>query len=100
MLNIYKEFGISNEVYNYGSAVLKDLEERFRKIDEVAEYNQLKVIKAMQDHRVAAECFNTSTGYGYDDVGRDTLEKVTPLYLRQRMLLFVRRLPVELTPLH
>ena len=76
MLNIYKEFGISNEVYNYGAAVIKDLEERFREIDEVAEYNQLKVIKAMQEHRVAAECFNTSTGYGYDDVGRDTLEKV------------------------
>ena len=76
MLNIYKDFGISNEVYNYGAAVLKDLEERFKEIDEVAEYNQLKVIKAMQEHRVAAECFNTSTGYGYDDVGRDTLEKV------------------------
>ncbi|MDC7278339.1 methionine gamma-lyase family protein [Butyrivibrio fibrisolvens] len=76
MLNIYKEFGISNEVYNYGSSVIKDLEARFNEIDEVAEYNQLKVIKAMQEHRVAAECFNTSTGYGYDDVGRDTLEKV------------------------
>ncbi|SHJ30407.1 methionine gamma-lyase family protein [Pseudobutyrivibrio xylanivorans] len=76
MLNIYKEFGISNEVYNYGASVIKDLEARFNEIDEVAEYNQLKVIKAMQEHRVAAECFNTSTGYGYDDVGRDTLEKV------------------------
>lgn len=76
MLNIYKEFGISNEVYNYGAFVIKDLEARFNEIDKVAEYNQLKVIKAMQEHRVAAECFNTSTGYGYDDVGRDTLEKV------------------------
>lgn len=76
MLNIYKEFGISNEVYNYGASVIKDLEARFNEIDEVAEYNQLKVIKAMQEHRVAAECFNASTGYGYDDVGRDTLEKV------------------------
>ena len=42
----------------------------------MAEFNQLKVLKAMQEHKVAAECFNTSTGYGYDDVGRDTLEKV------------------------
>lgn len=76
MLNIYKDFGISNEVYTYGASVINDLEARFKEIDEVAEYNQLKVIKAMQEHRVAAECFNTSTGYGYDDVGRDTLEKV------------------------
>ncbi|SFN44655.1 Cystathionine beta-lyase family protein involved in aluminum resistance [Pseudobutyrivibrio sp. UC1225] len=76
MLNIYKEFGISNEVFNFGASVIDSLEARFKEIDEVAEYNQLKVIKAMQEHRVAAECFNTSTGYGYDDVGRDTLEKV------------------------
>ena len=44
MLNIYKEFGISNEVYNFGASVLTDLESRFKEIDEVAEYNQLKVI--------------------------------------------------------
>ena len=76
MYEIYKEFGISKEVYEYGKAIISDLEPRFKEIDEVAEYNQLKVLKAMQEHRVAAECFNTSTGYGYDDVGRDTLEKV------------------------
>ncbi len=76
MLNIYKEFGISDEVANYGESILTDLKGRFEEIDCIAEYNQLKVIKAMQDHRVAAECFNTSTGYGYGDVGRDTLEKV------------------------
>ena len=46
------------------------------KIDEIAEYNQLKVIKAMQDNRVSAGCFNYASGYGYDDQGRDTLEKV------------------------
>ena len=76
MYSIYKDFGISKEVYEYGANIIKDLEPRFKEIDEVAEYNQLKVLKAMQEHRVAAECFNTSTGYGYDDVGRDTLEKV------------------------
>ncbi|MCR5416555.1 MAG: methionine gamma-lyase family protein, partial [Pseudobutyrivibrio sp.] len=76
VLEMYKSFGISEEVLKYGEAIIKDLEERFKKIDEVAEYNQLKVVRAMQEHRVAAECFNTSTGYGYDDVGRDTLEKV------------------------
>ncbi|WP_435082617.1 aminotransferase class I/II-fold pyridoxal phosphate-dependent enzyme [Ohessyouella blattaphilus] len=60
----------------YCEGVLPDLKERFAKIDEIAEYNQLKVIKAMQDNRVNADCFHYASGYGYDDVGRDTLEKV------------------------
>lgn len=64
MFSIYKDFGISKEVYDFGEKVLKNLEGRFKEIDEVAEYNQLKVLKAMQEHKVAAECFNTSTGYG------------------------------------
>ncbi len=76
MFEIYKEFGISQEVYNYGKSIIDNLESRFKKIDEIAEYNQLKVLKAMQEHKVAIECFNASSGYGYDDVGRDTLEKV------------------------
>ena len=73
---MYKELGISEEVLRYGNNILKELKDRFDKIDEIAEFNQLKVIKAMQDNKVSAECFNASTGYGYDDVGRDTLEKV------------------------
>ena len=68
--------GISKEVMDFAGPILEDLEPRFKEIDDTAEYNQLKVIKAMQDNKVAAECFNTATGYGYDDVGRDTLEKV------------------------
>lgn len=76
MSNIYNELGVSKEVYDFGENIISSLKERFDEIDKVAEYNQLKVIKAMQDNRVAVECFNTSTGYGYDDVGRDTLEKV------------------------
>ena len=52
------------------------LKQRFEEIDARAEYNQLKVLKAMQDNRVSAECFNTTSGYGYNDLGRDTLEKV------------------------
>lgn len=74
--SIYKEMGISEEVLNFGSKVLSDLDERFRKIDETVEYNQLKVIKAMQDAKVDAECFNSSSGYGYDDIGREKLEEV------------------------
>ena len=52
------------------------MKQRFEEIDARAEYNQLKVLKAMQDNRVSAECFNTTSGYGYNDLGRDTLEKV------------------------
>jgi cystathionine beta-lyase family protein involved in aluminum resistance len=73
---MYQSFGISDAVLQYGTKAEAALKQRFAAIDEVAEYNQLKVIAAMQQHRVSAECFNTTTGYGYDDVGRDTLEKV------------------------
>ena len=72
----YEALGISGEVYRFGAKIEAKLEERFRKIDETAEYNQLKVIEAMQKNRVSAECFSMSNGYGYNDLGRDTLEKV------------------------
>lgn len=74
--NIYKEMGISDDVFCFGEAVLETLEARFKEIDKIAEYNQLKVIAAMQKNRVDAACFTESTGYGYDDTGRDTLERV------------------------
>lgn len=76
MLEMYAGMGIDRDVYNYGAKVLRDLEERFRQIDEIAEYNQLKVIKAMQECQVSEACLLGTTGYGYDDLGRDTLEKV------------------------
>jgi len=72
----YKEFGITENVFRYCENVLDSLEERFKAIDKTAEYNQLKVLKAMQDARVSVECFNSSTGYGYGDIGRDKLEEV------------------------
>ncbi len=72
----YKEFGITENVFKYCENVLDSLEERFKAIDKTAEYNQLKVLKAMQDARVSVECFNSSTGYGYGDIGRDKLEEV------------------------
>lgn len=68
--------GISEKVYDFGNAIETELKERFLEIDRRAEYNQLKVIHAMQKNRVSAECFNTSSGYGYNDLGRDTLEQV------------------------
>ncbi len=72
----YERLGISKEVYQFGAKIEEQLKERFAKIDEVAEYNQLKVIAAMQKNRVSAECFSMTNGYGYNDLGRDTLEKV------------------------
>lgn len=72
----YKELGISKEVYEFGEKVEKELKERFEAIDFRAEANQLKVIRAMQKNRVSAECFQNTSGYGYNDLGRDILEKV------------------------
>lgn len=74
--NIYKNMGISDELYEYGEAILKQLKERFDEIDKRAEYNQLKVLKAMQDNQVSEACLLGTTGYGYNDMGRDTLEAV------------------------
>ena len=74
--NIYSLMGISDELFSYSEKILSTLESRFKEIDKTAEYNQMKVISAMQKNRVSAACFNESTGYGYDDIGRDTLERV------------------------
>ena len=73
---LYIQMGISPSVYEYGEATIRKLTERFALIDQVAEYNQAKVISAMQKNRVSAACFAGTTGYGYDDVGRDNLERV------------------------
>ena len=76
LLELYNQMGISPAVYEYGENTIAELSERFNAIDKVAEYNQAKVLSAMQKNRVSAACFAATTGYGYDDVGRDNLEKV------------------------
>ncbi len=73
---MYLDLGISPSVLAYGAELETELRERFEEIDATAEYNQLKVIKAMQDARVSDIHFAASTGYGYNDLGRDTLEEV------------------------
>lgn len=73
---MYQEMGISEQVYLYGEKIWNSLKERWEQIDAVSEYNQLKVIKAMQRSRVSEACLLGTTGYGYSDVGRETLEKV------------------------
>ncbi len=74
--DIYTGMGISARTAAFGREVLASLEERFRRIDETAEYNQMKVLKAMQENRVSEACLMGTTGYGYNDIGRDTLEAV------------------------
>ncbi len=76
LVQMYESLGLSRAVYEYGEQVLASLESRFAAVDQVAEYNQAKVIRAMQENRVDATCFAATTGYGYDDVGRERLEKV------------------------
>lgn len=76
MLQQYNQLGISPAVYSYGEKTIRDLQDRFAQIDATAEYNQAKVLSAMQKNRVSAACFAATTGYGYDDVGRDNLERV------------------------
>ncbi len=72
----YERMGINSDVLNISDEIINDLSQRFQKIDKIAEYNQLKVVSAFQKNKVAEEHFNTTTGYGYNDIGRDTLEKV------------------------
>ena len=72
----YERLGINSDVLNISDEIINDLSQRFQKIDKIAEYNQLKVVSAFQKNKVAEEHFNTTTGYGYNDIGRDTLEKV------------------------
>ena len=76
MMQLYIDMGLSPAVYNYGEDVIRNLSDRFAQIDQVAEYNQANVLAAMQKNRVSAACFAATTGYGYDDVGRDNLERV------------------------
>ena len=76
LLEMYEALGISPGVYRYGETVLTELRERFAAIDQVAEYNQAKVLHAMQKNRVNATHFAATTGYGYNDDGRDNLERV------------------------
>lgn len=76
MSNIYADMGVNDEVYAYCEHIINTLKPRFEEIDKNAELNQLKVIKAMQKNQVSEACLLGTTGYGYDDIGRNTLENV------------------------
>ena len=74
--SMYRNLKISNEVLNFCSGIEQKLKKRFEEIDEVAEYNQMKVISAMQKNQLSDIHFAATTGYGYNDIGRDVLEAV------------------------
>ena len=76
LIKMYQSLHLDEKVLQYCMGVEDSLKERFEAIDRTAEYNQLKVIKAMQDNRVSDIHFAATTGYGYNDLGRDTLEAV------------------------
>ena len=73
---MYRQLGISQKVYEYGEKIWETLSGRFQEIDRISEYNQIKVIAAMQNQKVSEACLLGTTGYGYNDLGRDTLESV------------------------
>lgn len=98
METMYREIGIRKSVLDFGKKIEERLSERFQEIDKIAEYNQLKVIHAMQEKRVSADCFHYASGYGYDDHGRDTLEEVMRQFSIPRAHWYVHRLPVERMP--
>lgn len=75
-MDLYRQMGIDRDVYELGETWCENLKGRFEAIDRVAEYNQLKVVKAMQEAKVSEACLTGTSGYGYNDLGRDTLEAV------------------------
>ena len=74
--SLYIQMGIDPNVLRYGLEIEAGLKDRWAVIDRMAEFNQLKVLHAMQEAKVSSECFNYASGYGYSDFGRDTLEQV------------------------
>lgn len=73
---MYKEFGVKEDLINLSKKVEKQTKQIFDKIEEICEYNSLKVLKAFQNNKIAEVHFGSTTGYGYNDIGRDTIEKV------------------------
>jgi cystathionine beta-lyase family protein involved in aluminum resistance len=75
-VNMYEELGISEETVKLIDKACEGLYDQFEKIDEMCDYNSLKVLNAFHKNRVSEIHFGSTTGYGYNDIGRDTIEKV------------------------
>ena len=84
-----EEYGLSDKVIELGKVAEENIRSTFDDINATAEYNQIKVLTAFSEHRVSEAHLGLSTGYGYDDLGRDTLERFMPLFSVQNRLWFV-----------
>ena len=73
---MYKELGIRDEVVTLVNKCEEKVKERFKEIDELCDYNSLRVLSSFHKFEVSESCFNSTTGYGYNDLGRDTIEKI------------------------
>ena len=73
---MYKEFGIKDDIIELSKKVEKDLAPIFKEVEEIEEYNSLKVLSAFQKYNLSEMHFNGTTGYGYGDIGRDTIESI------------------------
>ena len=73
---MYKEFGIKEDVIELSKKIEKDLDPIFKEVEEIEEYNSLKVLSAFQKYNLSEMHFNGTTGYGYGDIGRDTIESI------------------------
>ena len=98
MEQMYEALGISKEVYTFGEEILKELKERFEQIDEIAEYNQMKVIKAMQENRVAENHFAATTDMDITIRGGKPWRRYMPAASTQKPPWCGRRSPVEPMP--
>ena len=72
--NYYKEMGVDEKVFDYAQEVEKGLKDRFETLDAIAQLNQIKVLNAMQKHQIAEMHLGGTTGYGYNDSGREAVE--------------------------
>lgn len=97
MNEMYRQLGVSPAVYDFGEKILGGLRERFAEIDAAAEYNQCKVLSAMQKNRVNATHFAATTGYGYDDEGWTIWSGCTPTASTRRRRWCVPRSPAAPT---
>ena len=73
---MYKELGIRDEVVSLVNKCEEKVKEKFKEIDELCDYNSLRVLSSFHKYEVSESCFNSTTGYGYNDLGRDTIEKI------------------------
>ena len=96
---IMEQFHIDEKVINYCNKIEEEIKPQFEEIDRITEYNQLKVLAAMQKNKLSDSHFAATTGYGYNDLAEILLKRYTAMYSIRKMLLFVHSLYRELMPL-